>query len=239
MNIKITTQMVSNRQKKKRLFLSAFVMTLFMALFTQGAMAQTNVFMKDGTFTIQRSTGTIYFYDSHGGSIASNYWEKWYGHNENFTYVFKPAIPGDKIKVTFLPYTAYSDPTPDYPTEYAQMQADPNNYTGISIGQWTLRLNDDELAIYEGNGAVDANEITTLSGNSQFGAGTGENGFSVMSDGAITFKFTSNNRYREEGWYAKVELVQGNRAAQAPFIQRATCTDQVEIFTPTLGARII
>ncbi len=214
-------------------------MTLFMALFTQFAQAQTqNVFMKDGTTTIQRGSQTINFYDSHGASVAYNYWEKWYGHRENFTYVFKPAVPGDKIKVTFKPYTAYSDPTPENTTEYEQMQADPNNYTGVSIGQWTLRLNDDELAIYQGNGAVDDNEITTLSGNSQF-AGPNSQGFTVMSDGAITFKFTSNDRYREEGWYAQVELVQGDMVAQAPFIQRATCSDQVEIFPTTLGAKII
>ena len=216
---KITNQMVSNRQKKKRLILSAFVMTLFMALFTQGAMAQsTTVYMKDGSKTIQRGDGAITFYDSHGPSQQTNYWETWYNHNENFTYVFKPAVTGDKIKVTFNAFKAYAEPA--------------SGSVGVDIGNWVLRLNDDYLYIYEGNGAVEANLIAELTGNTQ-------QVFSVMTDGPITFKFVSNARYREEGWFATVELVQGNMAAQAPLIQRSTCSDQVEIIPTTQNARII
>ena len=217
---KITNQMVSNRQKKKRLVMSAFVMTLFMALFTQFAQAQsTSVYMKDGNKTIQRGDGAISFYDSHGPSgAATNYWETWYNHKESFTYVFKPAVSGDKIKVTFNTFQCWAEPA--------------SGSTGVDIGDWALRLNDDYLYIYEGNGAVDANLIATLTGNTR-------QSFSVMTDGAITFKFVSNERYREEGWYATVELVQGNMASQAPLIQRSTCSDQVEIFPTTNNARII
>ena len=193
-------------------------MTLFMALFTQGAMAQsTIVYMKDGSRTIQRGE-TITFYDSHGPSQQTNYWETWYSHNENFTYVFKPAEPTDKIKVTFNTFTAFAEPA--------------SGVNGVNIGAWALRLNDDYLYIYEGNGAVEANLIATLTGNTQ-------QSFSVMTNGAITFKFVSNASYREEGWYATVELVQGNMAAQAPLIQRSTCSDEVEIFPTTQNARII
>jgi hypothetical protein len=219
---KITNLMVSNGHKKKRLsMLSTLAMAMFMALFTQFAQAQTpTVFMKDGNFTIQRNTGTINFYDSHGPSQQTNYWETWYAHNENFTYVFKPAVNGDKIKVTFQPFAAYAEP------------ADPNSAVGDPIGNWTLRLNDDVLKIYQGNGAVETNLITELTGNSQLG-------FSVMTDGPMTFQFSSNGQYREEGWYATVELVQTAMAPQAPFIQRATCSDMVEIFPTTHNAKII
>ena len=223
---KITNLMVSNRHKKKRLsMLSTLAMAMFMALFTQFAQAQTpTIFMKDGNFTIQRSTGTINFYDSHGPSQQTNYWENWYAHNENFTYVFKPAVNGDKIKVTFKGFNAYAERTPDDPV-------------GEPIGTWVLRLNDDVLNIYDGNGAVDANLIASLTGNS----GTE---FSVMSSGAITFKFTSNGQYREEGWYAEVELIQGQgqnpaeMVPQTPIIQRSTCSDAAVIIPTTLGAKI-
>ena len=228
--------MFLNRHKKKRLAMRALAVMFFMALFTQFAQAQTTVLMKDGSLTITPTiaAGQIYFYDSHGAAVQHNYWDAWYNHNENFTYVFKPANSGDKIKVTFHTYTAYGDPTEeDNPTEYAAMQASPNNYDGVSIGSWSLRLNEDFLSIYEGNGAVEANKITELTGNSQLG-------FSVMSDGAITFKFTSNARYREEGWYATVEVVPASTgmSAQAPFIRRSTCFDAVEILPTTLGAKI-
>ncbi|MBR6879126.1 MAG: T9SS type A sorting domain-containing protein [Bacteroidales bacterium] len=214
-----------NRQKKKRQPIVAFAAAILLALFTQFAHAQqNNILMKDGTFTIQRSSGTINFYDSHGPSQQTNYWETWYSHNENYTYVFKPAVNGDKIKVTFKGFNAYAERTPDDPV-------------GVPIGTWVLRLNDDVLNIYDGNGAVDANLIASLTGNS----GTE---FSVMSSGAITFKFTSNGQYREEGWYAEVELIQGQgqnpaaMAPQTPIIQRSTCSDAAVIIPTTLGAKI-
>ena len=210
--------MKTTTQNPGRFKKAAIAMTVLMALFTQGAIAQsTTVYMKDGNKTLQRGD-VITFYDSHGPSQQTNYWETWYNHNENFTYVFKPAVTGDKIKVTFNTFTAYAEPA--------------SGVNGVNIGAWALRLNDDYLYIYEGNGAVEANLIATLTGNTQ-------QSFSVMTDGAITFKFVSNSSYREEGWYATVELVQGNMAAQAPLIQRSTCSDQVEIFPTTQNARII
>ncbi len=222
---KTTNTMSMNRQKKKRQPIVAFAAAILLALFTQFAHAQQhNILMKDGTFTIQRSSGTINFYDSHGPSQQTNYWETWYSHNENYTYVFKPAVNGDKIKVTFKGFNAYAERTPDDPV-------------GVPIGTWVLRLNDDVLNIYDGNGAVDANLIASLTGNS----GTE---FSVMSSGAITFKFTSNGQYREEGWYAEVELIQGQgqnpaaMAPQTPIIQRSTCSDAAVIIPTTLGAKI-
>ncbi|MBR4828293.1 MAG: choice-of-anchor J domain-containing protein [Muribaculaceae bacterium] len=214
--------MQQNYNKKRKLNkLKRSLLMLMMVLFAGTTMAQqTNIYMKDGNRTIQRGDAVINFYDSHGPSQQTNYWETWYAHNESFTFVFKPAVTGDKIKVTFKPFAAYAEP------------ADPNSAIGDPIGNWTLRLNDDVLTIYNGNGAVDENIIAELTGNTQ-------QGFSVMTDGPVTFKFESNSRYREEGWYATVELVQGNMAPQAPLIQRSTCSDQAEIFSGTYNSRII
>ena len=118
-------------------------------------------------------------------------------------------------------------------TAYAQNPSDENDPIGQSIGLWSLRINEDFLSIYEGNGAIEENKIAELTGNSQLG-------FSVMSNGAMNFKFVSNNQYREEGWYATVEVVSASTgmSAQAPFIRRSTCYDAVEILPTTLGAKI-
>lgn len=160
----------------------------------------TDIFMRDGSTTIERSSGTINFYDSHGPSRAHNYWEGWYNHGEGFTYIFKPQNPDDKIKVTFNLFTAYRDPTTADTDEYAQMLADGNNYDGVSIGGWALHLNDDELSVYQGEGRSDETLIATYTGNTK-------QPFSIMSNGAITFYFNANTSYREEGWAATVELV--------------------------------
>ena len=204
-----------NSQKKKRLgMLSALAMTFVMALFTQALKAQTTtIFMRDGSTTIERNSGLIYFYDSHGPATVPECWNYWYQHNEDFTYVFKPKTEGDKIKVTFNSFMCYNN--------------------DVEIGNWALRLNDDFLYAYEGNGVNADNLIAALTGNSA-------QSFTIMADGAITFRFVSNSRYREEGWFATVELVQENvgMSAQAPFIRRSTCHNAAELMPTTLGAQI-
>ena len=213
---KITNPMVLNRQKKKALALRTFIVAVFMALFTQVAQAQTvTVFMRDGSTTIERNTGTVLFYDSHGPSNSTEWWNQWYQHDENYTYVFKPKKAGDKIKVTFHPAPCY------------------DGNTGAELGDWALRINDDYLSVYEGNGISEATLIATLTGNTQ-------SGFSFMTDGAMTFHFVSNSRYREEGWYATVELVteDDGMQPQAPFLRRSICYNAVELLPTTLGAKI-
>ena len=208
--------MVLNRQKKKALALRTFIVAVFMALFTQVAQAQTvTVFMRDGSTTIERNTGTVLFYDSHGPSNSTEWWNQWYQHDENYTYVFKPKIAGDKIKVTFHPAPCY------------------DGNTGAELGDWALRINDDYLSVYEGNGISEATLIATLTGNTQ-------SEFSFMTDGAMTFHFVSNSRYREEGWYATVELVteDDGMQPQAPFLRRSICYNAVELLPTTLGAKI-
>jgi hypothetical protein len=206
-------QMVSNRQKKKRLVTRALVMTLFMALFTQFAQAQTpKIFMRDGSTTIARSNPLYEFYDSHGPSQTPECWNYWYAFNEDFTYVFKPEIAGDMIKVSFVLQPCYNN--------------------DVSIGNWALRLNNDFLYVYEGNGVNEDNLIAAYTGNSQ-------QPFTIMTNGAVTFHFVSDGRYREEGWKANVQLIQANQGtmqAQAPFIRRSTCFDAAELLPTTLDA---
>ena len=211
---KITNPMVLNRQKKKALALRTFIVAVFMALFTQVAQAQTRIFMRDGSTTITRDNPTYLFYDSHGPSQTPECWNYWYAHNEDFTYIFKPENAGDMITVSF------------------NLQACYNNDN--SIGDWALRLNNDFLYVYNGNGVNEDNLIAAYTGNSK-------QTFSIMTDGPVTFHFVSDGRYREEGWYATVQLVQGNQGqmtAQAPFIRRSTCYDAAELLPTTFGAEI-
>ena len=109
---KSTNQIVSNRQKKKRLFVRTLVMTLFMVLFTQMVQAQIGsgdnylVYMKEGNSMVASNANGVYFYDDHGPSHASNgninYWDRWYSVNQHYTYVFRPKKEGDKIFVGYI-----------------------------------------------------------------------------------------------------------------------------------------
>ena len=219
MNNKITKKMVSNRQKKKRLILSAFVMTLFMALFTQGAMAQTNVYMHTGSSTLV-GNDVVKFYDSGGKSSGpAYYWERWFQRNEDFTYTFKPES-GKKVKVTFKQFTAYTDNNSSQP---AHAFIDPERR------DWALRINTAELSFYDGLEAIPANLITTYTGSVL-------NEFSVIADGPMTIHFKSYG-YREEGWEAEVQQV-ADYTLMAPAISFQACSDEVVINANNKGAKI-
>ena len=98
------------------------------------AQAQTTLNMKDGTTTV---SSTISFYDSYGPAVgANNYWNNYYKSNEEFVHTFKPGTSGYKVQVAFNTFTAYG-PDP----------ADPDAATGISLGNWSVRLNDDFLYV--------------------------------------------------------------------------------------------
>jgi hypothetical protein len=224
MNNKITNQMVSNRQKKKRLFVRTLVMTLFMALFTQFAQAQNNVYMHTGSRTL--TTGeTVNFYDSGGeASGPSYYWERWFQRDEDYTFTFK--VPnGYKVKATFVPFVGYTDNNSS--TDPHAIGANDNPPVEK---QWALRLNTAKLSIYDG--MTTENLITTYTGSipAKKNGNTFE-GFTVVSTGAMTFRFESFG-YREEGWYAQVELVEITEAAvkpEKPVISFEVCDDFVVI----------
>ncbi len=177
--------------------------------------------MKDGTTPV---SSTISFYDSQGAAVgATNYWNNYYRHNEEFVHTFKPGTSGYKVQVAFNTFTAYG-PDP----------ANPDAATGVSIGSWSIRLNDDFLYVYDGDRVVDTKLIAAYTGNSQ-------QAFTIVatgSTGALTFVFKSNGQYREEGWAATVTQV-GNATAQAPFIRRATCENEIEMLPTTLKAKIL
>ena len=200
-------------------------MTLFMVLFTQMVQAQIGsgdnylVYMKEGNSMVASNANGVYFYDDHGPSHASNgninYWDRWYSVNQHYTYVFRPKKEGDKIKVTFKKFNAYE-------------WSDSHNNNCHNIGEFSLRINDDVLKVYNSDGAVAANLIAELTG-------TVVDEFTLIADGAMTFEFTSNEQYREEGWGAQVTAV-SSMTVQKPLIQRSTCSDDILLIPTIPGA---
>ncbi|MBR3710033.1 MAG: choice-of-anchor J domain-containing protein [Bacteroidales bacterium] len=207
--------MISNRQKKKRLFVRTLVMTLFMALFTQIAQAQ--VYMHNGSS--YAGTSGVKFYDSGGPSKGpANYWLHWFGRNQEFTYTFNPEQNGYAMQVDFEAFTAYTD------------NNGANDAHALN-GNFALRLNNAELSIYEGD-AVNPNKlITTLTG-------TIIEPFTVMANGPITFYFKSYG-FTEEGWGATVKAIPASSyELQKPAISMEVCSDLVVLYPTTLGASI-
>ena len=219
--------MAQNRKIQSPLVMRAIAMTLFMAVFAQFAKAQVNtgdnyqVYMKEGNSLVARGATNVRFYDDHGPAHPSdgyvNYWDRWYVTDKHYTYVFRPKTEGDKIKVTFKKYTAYD-----------WSNTEPNNCT--AIGQFSLRINDDVLRIYNSDGVIQENLIAELTG-------TFDNEFTFMTDGPMTFEFISNEQFREEGWEAEVTAVE-NLSVQAPIIRRETCSSDILLFPSVPGATI-
>ena len=195
-------------KKRKYNRLKASLLMLLMTLFAVPAMAQ-NVYMHTGTQTVP-GTGSLSFYDSGGPSSPDYWWEKWYSHNENATLVFKNGT--SPILVTFNQFTAY------------------DGDTGANIGQYSLRINDDHLYVYEGEGENASKLIVDLTG-------TIDESFSIMANGPITFKFVSNGSYREEGWAASVSSA-ATYVVQQPIIIKDECEDAVVLYPMAYNATI-
>jgi hypothetical protein len=236
-----TIMQVKNHKLKVRLAMRAAFLMLCAVLFALPAMAQEhrNVLMQNGSTTL--TVGEVVdFYDSHGPSEASdadgnkmrvNYWDKWYVTNEangnGYIYTFN-APEGYDVKVEFKSFTAYG-------------WSDEGNYQSVPpvypyncapIGQWAFRVNDDYLYAYQGTSTIASNLIGAYTGNT-------ENEFSIIAEGAITFKFVSNLQFREEGWYAEVTAVKHEDFEPTPpFIRRSTCSDDIELIPTTLGSTL-
>jgi hypothetical protein len=227
--------MQQNYNKKRKLNkLKASLLLLMMVCFALPVKAQ--IWMKEGRTELV-SGQTYDFYDSQGPSEASaayddgsgmrvNYWDKWYIAPEQYTHTFVAPASAPYVKVTFKKYTAY-----DWSNE-GDYQANPpvSPYNCQSIGEWTLRLNDDVLKVYEGAAVVDDNLIGQYTGNSQ-------TEFTIVAQGAMTFRFESNDLFREEGWSAKVTTMT-DMEPQAPYMRRSTCADAIELESTTPGATI-
>ena len=199
--------MKTTTQKPGR-FKKAAIALLFILFAGMTAQAQ-NVYMHSGTQTVP-SNGSINFYDSGGPSSPDFWWEKWYSHNENATLTFKNGSA--PIEIEFNKYTAY------------------DGNTGANIGQYSLRVNNDHLYIYEGESADDTKLIVDLTG-------TVKDVFTVMTNGPMTIKFVSDASYREEGWAATVSSP-STYTVQSPLIVKETCSDVININNSALGATI-
>ncbi len=212
-------------KKRKLNKLKASLLLLMLVCFAGVAQAQRDnlpqVTMQDGT-TMMDIGDNCQFYDSHGKSHETdpnnniNYWDRWYRHNENFTYTFKANNPNAYIKVEFNLFEAY------------EWSASATNNCG-SIGQWALRINDDVLKVYQGEN-VNGTLIQQFTGNAKAS-------FAVIGQGALTFHFVSNDVFREEGWEATVSCVNA-LAPQTPFIQKANCDDHIVLYPTMLNSKI-
>ena len=235
-----TSMQVNNHKLKARLVMRAAFLALCAVCLVMPMKAENrNVLMQNGSTTITADE-TVNFYDSHGPSHAStangnkmeiNYWDRWYASNEanglGFTYTFN-APAGYYVKVEFKKFVAYGE------SSEGNYQSVPPvaPYNCTSIGEWALRINDDWLYAYEGTATLENKLIGAYTGNTEFE-------FSIIAQGAITFKFVSNSLFREEGWYAEVTAVPAaDFAPTAPFIRRSTCSDQIELVSTTLGSAL-
>lgn len=200
-------------KKRKLNKLKTSLLLLMMVCFAGVATAQTNVYMHSGT---QNVTGTLNFYDSGGASSVdgSYYWEKWYQHNENSTIVFKNG--NNPIQVTFGKFHAWGD------------SADGNSV--VDLGEFSLRINNDHLYVYDGENADDSKLICDLTG-------TLTESFTISANGPITFKFVSDGQYRDEGWAATVTSP-STYTVQQPIITKETCSDYVILYNTAYGATV-
>ena len=223
--------MQQNYNKKRKLNkLKASLLTLMMVLFAGTATAQRDVLapvsMQDGV-TMMDIGDNCKFYDSHGQSHTTdptnniNYWDRWYKPNENFTYTFRANNSNAYIKVEFGLFEAY-----DWTNEGDYHAPGVQPYNCVSIGQWAMRINDDVLTVTD----ADGDTINTLTGNTK-------TAFAFIAKGAITFHFTSNENFNEEGWEATVTCVE-NFTPQPPFIQKANCDDHIVLYNTTPGSDI-
>ena len=184
---------------------------------SHAAMAQTHVYMHAGTQTVP-SSGYLNFYDSGGPESPTGdyFWEKQYKPDENATLTFKDGT--NKIQITFKTFHGWSDTGwPDY--------------TLLDLGNdWSARLNDDYLYIYDGESADDDKLLVTLTGNIK-------NSFTLTANGPLTVKFVSNSRYNGEGWSAEVKSVT-TAGINQPIISKDECGDFVNIYNTALGTTV-
>ena len=211
---------VRTHKLKACLALRVAFIVLCALCFAMPAQAQTNkVYMHNGSRTLVGDE-KINFYDSGGQSSGpSYYWERWFQRGEDYTFTFKPES-GKKIKVTFKPFVAWTD---------NNGANEPHPF--VAHNEWALRLNTAELSIYDGEDTDPANStlITTYTGGVI-------NEFSIIANGAMTFRFQSYS-YREEGWQAEVEQVDAY-TLMPPAISFEACSDNVVINANNKDAQI-
>ncbi len=210
--------------KRKLNKLKASLLLLMMAAFAIPAQAQTRAendfYIHNGTEKVERGI-TYNFYDFEGpcanDETGTDYWDQWYSANKTYTYTLRPKIEGDKIKVTFK--------------QFKDWEWDNNTNAPYLAGYLSLQINDDYLTAYSGTTANPAYLITELTGSY-------ENEFTIMSDGAITFTWVSNEQFRGAGWTAEVVAVNGDVEPQAPYIYKDKCENLIRMYPTTLNCTL-
>ena len=202
-------------KKRKLNKLKASLLLLMLVCFA--GVAQAQVYMHNGEQYLSTNS-SVKFYDSGGASKGpDNYWLHWYGAGQDYTFTFYPETAGNAIKVEFGDYVAYTDN---------------GNYNHALQGNYTLRLNDTWLYVYEGNAVDDSKLITAFTG-------TVVEPFTMMANGPITFRFYSVGGHTEEGWDATVTAVAGTEyGLQKPVISKQVCTDDIVLNPTTFGAQV-
>ena len=110
---------------------------------------------------------------------------------------------------------------------------------GLKVEFSSLRVNDDHLYIYEGTAVDDSKLIADFTCNDyyySFADLCASGNITAISHGAMTFRFESNEQYRDNGWAANITIVEQDQIASnvpAPVIAMQACQNVVELI-PTM-----
>lgn len=203
-----------HNNQRKVLVMRTLAMTLFMALFTQFAQAQSEILkMTNGRWQVP-DEGFL-FYDSGGPLLydpetnptnANDYnWTTWYQHNEDYTLTLENDNPGGG---------------------------------GIEIEFEKILINNDLLKFYEGN-TVDEEKLIGAFTNNDYSSAicSSSNKVKVVSHGNMTIRFVSDYHWRDEGWVAKV-FKTSTFTPQPPVAMLAACSNMMSLFPTSTGENV-
>ena len=225
--------MQQNYNKKRKLNkLKASLLLLMMVCFALPAEAQEVVKMKNGNMTVP-STGYYQFFDSGGehqqtpmNDPNNEYnWVNMYQHSEVYELTFVPNTTTDQIGVLVtFDYVninndwlkVYAGTSSSSGTLIAEFTGD-NDYTDGVTGDGVHYSTDGEkLSPYENNG----------------------NKLKVQTSGPITFRFESDNRWRDHGWRAKVEGVTAISKPTPPVVLMQKCANALQLFQTSINSSL-
>lgn len=197
------------RKRKLRLVTRAAFLALCALIFAMPAKAQTkanDIRMKTGNQTI--SDNVVYnFYDTGGPYVMPPEEDP----NNNYNWV-----------------TWYQH-NESFLLHLINPLADQGK--GIKLIFNYLLINNDHLKIYEGDLEDESKLIVDLT-NNDYSTGYGS-GFTVVSHGNMTIRFESDNKWRDAGWEALVELY--NYKPQAPIALMAACENLIELLPGSMA----
>ena len=190
--------------------LKASLLLLMMAAFAIPAQAQTRaneIRMKTGTETI--TDAVIYnFYDSGG------------------PYVVTPPELDPNNEYNWVSWYQHNESYLLHLTNPLASQG-----KGIMVTFNYLLINNDHLYIYDGDLENSENLIVHLT-NNDYSTGYGA-GYTVMSHGNMTIRFTSDYHWRDAGWEAAVKLY--TYAPKPPVALMQACDNYVELLNGSQG----